>query len=61
MHILKKKIQIAQMNNEKYSDLENRLMEITRKLGYTNKPMASIKNLMNHIELYLTKVLLKFT
>lgn len=36
MHLLKKKILIAQMNNTKYSDLENQLNEVIKELGFTS-------------------------
>lgn len=39
LHKIKKKIQLAQYNNEKYRDLEIQKDQILKELGYTNQPL----------------------
>lgn len=38
-HKIKKKIQLAQYNNEKYRDLEKLKDQILKEIGYSNQPL----------------------
>ncbi|WKA53184.1 hypothetical protein [Planococcus shixiaomingii] len=39
LHRIKKKIQLAQYNNEKYGDLEKLKDQILKEIGYSNQPL----------------------
>ncbi|MBX0314154.1 hypothetical protein [Planococcus glaciei] len=41
LHKIKKKIQLAQYNNEKYGDLEKQKDQILKEIGYSNQPLVN--------------------
>ncbi|GAB1774140.1 hypothetical protein [Priestia megaterium] len=50
LYILKKKAQLAQINNEKYQDYEKRIEEIIEQIGYRNVKSRSEKPFLNYRE-----------
>lgn len=41
LHKIKKKIEMAQYNNEKYRDLEKQKDQILKEIGYSNQPLVT--------------------
>ncbi|MEB2294467.1 hypothetical protein [Priestia megaterium] len=50
LHILKKKVNLAQINNERYQDYEKRIEEIIRKIGYRKGKSRIKKPFLNYRE-----------
>ncbi|MDC7783925.1 hypothetical protein [Priestia megaterium] len=50
LHVLKKKSQLAQINNEKYQDYENRIGQIIEQIGYRNVKSRNEKPFLNYRE-----------
>ncbi|WP_194758329.1 hypothetical protein [Priestia megaterium] len=50
LHVLKKKSQLAQINNEKYQDYEKRIGQIIEQIGYKNAEYRNERPFLNYRE-----------